>query len=207
MNRICYVISAGECTGINIIKKEDDLVIAADGGYKYVVENGIVPDVVLGDFDSLGYVPEGVDVIKHKPEKDDTDTALAMQLGIDKGYREFVFWGALGGRLDHTVANISLLEYLSNRQMKGVIKAEDVEVTAITDGVAVLNSTGADVGKVFSVFSATDVSRGVYITGAKYEVSNVELKREISLGVSNEFVGSDVQIKVEKGTLIIMRYV
>lgn len=202
MKRICYIVSAGDCTGINIIKNKEDYIIAADGGYKYVEEHGIVPDMILGDFDSLGFVPEGENVIVHKPEKDDTDTMLAVREGIKLGYSEFVFFGALGGgRLDHTIANLQVLIYLSKRGMKGKIVDKNVEITAVTNGRISLPYREKG---IFSVFTFDERAEGVTIKNAKYEIEDVTVTNDVPLGISNEFVGNEPLISVANGTLIIL---
>jgi len=202
MKKICYIISAGDCTGINVIKNEEDLVIAADAGCKWAEKYGITPDYIVGDFDSLGFVPKGENVIVHKPEKDDTDTALAVEIGLDKGYKEFVFFGALGGkRIEHGIANMQLLMYLSKRGSKGIIIEDENRITTITNGELILPRKNAG---YFSIFAFDGDAKGVTIEGAKYEVNSIDVMSDKTLGVSNEFVGEDIKIKVEKGTLLII---
>ena len=201
MNNICYVVSAGDCAGINILKKENDIIIAVDKGLSYLLDADIKPDIILGDFDSLGYVPTGDNVIEHVPEKDDTDTMLAVKLGIEKGYKEFVIYGALGGRMDHSIANLLVVNYLSDNKCKCTVVDEAVTIRNVFDGKIVLE--GKDSG-VFSVFTLKNEAKGVSISGAKYEVSDCVFTNSIPLGVSNEFVGKDVVIEVEDGQLIVM---
>ena len=78
MNNICYIVGAGDNTGTNFTKKENDYVIAVDGGYKIVKKLGISPDLTLGDFDSLGYVPDELNIKTFQVEKDYTDTMIAV---------------------------------------------------------------------------------------------------------------------------------
>lgn len=200
MNKICYIISAGECAGIVFKKEKEDYIIAVDGGYQYAKNNGIMPDMVLGDFDSLGFVPDEENVIVHKPEKDDTDTMLAVLEGIKLGYREFKLYGALGGRLDHTLANLQVLMYLSKRGLKGSIISDDVTVLAVTNDMLTLPAKEKG---IFSVFTLDEKAKGVTIRYAKYEISEAVLSNDRALGISNEFVGKDVEISVINGTLLI----
>ena len=201
MNKKCYIISAGDCTGINILKEENDIIIAVDGGLMYLEDAGIEPDIILGDFDSLGYTPNGQCVIEHLPEKDDTDTMLAIKLGVEKGYKEFVLYGVLGKRLDHTIANLMIVNYLSDNGCKCTIVDEGVIIRNVFDGKLVLESKESG---VFSVFTLKDKAEGISIRGAKYEVENVAFTNSIPLGISNEFVGSEVVIEVKDGQLIVM---
>jgi len=216
VNNICYIVSAGDCTGINILKEENDIVIAADGGLKYLEKAGVTPDVILGDFDSLGFKPEGANVISYCPEKDDTDTMLAVKLGIEKGFKEFIIYGALGGRLDHTIANLTIINYLSDQGCKCTVIDEHVIIRNVfSQNELCENMTGGKMiaGKLtldkkdagtFSIFSLKDVAKGVSIVGAKYEVENITFTNNIPLGVSNEFVGKEVVVEVADGQLIVM---
>lgn len=201
MKKICYIISAGECAGIVFRKKKEDYVIAVDRGYQYAINSGIVPDMVLGDFDSLGFIPDEENVIVHKPEKDDTDTMLAVIEGIKLGYKEFKLYGVLGGRLDHTLANLQVLVYLSRRGLKGSIIGDDIVVLAITNDVIMLPAKEKG---IFSVFTTDEKAQGVTIRGAKYEISDTVLLNERAIGISNEFVGEAVEISVINGTLLIV---
>lgn len=106
---ICYIICAGERSPLDIAKGEDDLVIAADGGAGYLQEVGMVPDVALGDFDSYGRVPDAREVVRLDPIKDVTDTYAAAELALERGYSKIDIRCALGGRLSHTLANLSLI--------------------------------------------------------------------------------------------------
>jgi thiamine pyrophosphokinase len=197
---ICRIIGAGECRKIDFKKKADELIIAADGGCVYLKNADIVPDIIIGDFDSLGYVPAGNEVIKLNPVKDITDMDAAVKEGIDRGYTEFHLYGACGGRIDHTLANIQLVASLSAKNFKAFIHDESI-ITAVTNGEI---SFDAGYKGYISVFSHSDKSFGVTIEGLKYTLCNAEFSNLFPLGVSNEFVGTESKIKVENGTLIVI---
>ncbi|MCR5836688.1 MAG: thiamine diphosphokinase [Lachnospiraceae bacterium] len=201
MNNKCYIVSAGDCAGINILKEKNDIVIAVDGGYRYLEKAGITPDVAMGDFDSLGFIPNGDNVLVHSPMKDDTDTMLAIKYGIEKGYREFVILGALGGRLDHTIANLMTVSYLSAHKCKCTIIDDSVIIRNVFDGEIILKQKEKG---VFSVLALKDQAVGVTIKGAKYDADNVTMTNDMPLGISNEFVGKEVHISVDKGQLIVI---
>ena len=95
---ICYIFGAGEGLPETFIKKEDDLVIAADAGLCSLKKLGVKPDIAVGDFDSLGFLPVCREVIKHPVMKDDTDMLLAVKTGFERGYSRFMLFGGAGGR-------------------------------------------------------------------------------------------------------------
>lgn len=197
---VCYIIGAGDCDCVDFCKKNGDFIIAADGGYRYLLSANIAPDVIIGDFDSLGEFPESDNVIRLNPVKDITDMNAAAEIALEKGYNEIVFYGATGGRLDHTLANIQLIASLSQKGIKASIRNGKTVITAITDGRIGFDSTFEG---YISVFSHSDICENVCISGLKYNLENAVLKNNFSLGVSNEFIGADSYIAVEKGTLII----
>lgn len=198
---ICYIVGAGDCESIGIEKKTNDIIIAADGGYKYLQSANIKPDIIVGDFDSLGETPCGDNVIKLNPVKDITDMNAAVDIGIEKGFDEFAIYGATGGRIDHSLANIQLLASLSKRGMKATIINGNTFITAVTDGKILFDSSKKG---FISVFAHSDICGNVCIKGLKYSLENAELKNDFSLGVSNEFIGMESCVSVEKGTLIIV---
>ena len=175
-----------------------DFIIAADGGLAALEAAGITPDLVVGDFDSLGYIPDFERIICHPSEKNDTDTALCLAEGIKRGYRTFVIYGGLGARLDHTMANLQNCAGAADHGAVCWLWGEGTAVCVFGDGEKLCFGKGMD--GVISVF-ATDRARGVTISGLKYVVDNVCLTNTVPLGVSNEFVGEDAEIGVSLGTL------
>lgn len=198
---ICYIIGAGDCEKIFIDKKENDLIIAADGGLKYCERDSIVPDLILGDFDSLGFIPEQENIYVLPVEKDDTDTSFAVKYAMDKGYEKFVIFGGAGGkRSDHTYANIALLAYISKNGGIGFLDCEDYTITAITNSKILFpDYMKGDI----SVFSFDTVSYGVTETGLYYNFDNTDVENSIVTGVSNSFTGQKGSVSVREGTLII----
>ena len=197
---VCRIIGAGECRKIDFEKNNGDLIIAADGGCVYLKKAGIVPDIIIGDFDSLGYVPKGNEVIKLNPVKDITDMDAAVQEGLKRGYTEFHLYGACGGRVDHTLANIQLVASLAQKNIKACIHGDTI-ITAVCNGEITFDK---DYNGFISVFSHSDKSVGVSIQGLKYTLDNAKLSNVFPLGVSNEFVGTESKITVENGTLLIV---
>lgn len=197
---ICYIVGAGENYGLDISPAEGDFVIAADAGLRLLEEKGIRPDHIVGDFDTLHYIPQGENVLRLPSEKDDTDMSVAIKEGIRAGYTAFHIYCGTGGRIDHTIANLQLLAYLSERGMQGFLFDRDSVFTAITD--ADLAFDRMDGGYV-SVFSWSERSTGVYLKNLKYELHDAVLTNSFPLGVSNEFIGKESRITVGKGTLLV----
>ena len=144
----CIIFCAGEFDRLIGPIEDGDLVIAADGGLRHTRHLGIEPDVVLGDFDSLGYVPEGA--VVHPVEKDDTDAMLAVRQGLTRGYRNFVIYGGMDGpRLDHTIANLQTLCFLAQQGARGHLVGLSFAATVIKDEKIAFSP---DCGGIFSVF-------------------------------------------------------
>ena len=178
-----------------------DAVIAVDGGFASLEAAGCVPDLALGDFDSLGFVPEGVPVKLFPAEKDASDMELALEEALTCGAGTVEVYGALGGRLDHTLANLSLLASFAERGLD-VVAVGERERIALLVGPGELLIEAAD-GGIVSVFSLTDASTGVVEEGLKYELDGATLTNRTSWGLSNELVGTAARISVESGTLAV----
>ena len=196
----CIIFCAADFHGLVAPLDADDYIIAADGGLAHTKALGIAPQCILGDFDSLGYVP--ADSTVFPVEKDDTDAMLAVRRGLELGYKEFYLYGSLDGkRLDHTVANFQTLQFLCDHGACGYLIGKDYMVTALKDGT--LSFPDAATG-IFSVFCMGKDAEGVSILGGKYDAQKVTLSAGFPLGVSNHFIGKPVSISVENGSLLIL---
>lgn len=196
----CVILCGGGFSGLPEPVLDTDLLIAADKGLCYARQLDLQPDIILGDFDSLGYVPAGAEV--HPVEKDDTDAMLAVRRGLEAGCDEFILYGSLDGdRVDHTVANFQLLAFLLQHGAKGTLVGIHQCATVIGN-----SSIRFEAGKKgnLSVFSMGNEARGVSIRGAKYCVEDVILTDSFPLGVSNSFTGECVEISVKDGRLLII---
>ncbi len=199
--KICHVIGAGDFFDRPIIPAKDDYTIAVDGGYRYTQKIGLKTDMLIGDFDSLPEKPVHPNIVLLPKEKDDTDMLVALRRGLSLGFRVFYIYGGTGGRLEHTLANIQCLAYLSKKQARGYLFGESTVTTALTDTAIIF---GPNYRGYVSMFSHSDVSYGVSIRCLKYELDNVRLTNEFPLGISNEFTGQESSISVKKGTLLIL---
>lgn len=200
MNR-CFIFAAGSCYGLRERPDRGDYVIAADGGYRSCVAAGIVPDLVLGDFDSMEQ-PDFANCRRVPVEKDDTDSMLAVRAGLDHGCKVFYLYGCTGGsRLDHTVANFQLLAFLCRNGAHGYLYDERFVYTVIeNESLEIFREV--DWG-IVSVFSMGDRASGVTLRGLQYPLERGELSVAFPLGVSNHFVEEKAGISVEQGMLLI----
>lgn len=198
---ICYIISAGDCHELSLSIQQDDFIIAADGGLRHLQRAGLTPDLILGDFDSLGYVPQGREILRLPCEKDVTDTHAAALEALRRGFRTVRIYGACGGsRMDHTIANLQVLALLAQQGTDAEILDGSQRIHAVSNGTLHLSAQNA--GYV-SVISHSERSEGVAIRGLKYEMENGCLTNTVTRGVSNEFIGNPAEISVQKGTILV----
>jgi len=202
MSGHCYITGAGEFVE-DVLPGEGDYIIAADGGYIALISRGIMPGLVVGDFDSLEVIPDHPNIIKSPVEKDDTDMMLAVKQGLERGCFTFTINGGLGGRLDQTLANIQILAYLAENDAFGTLLGLDMCIIAIKGGEVEL-SVDTTKGKTISVFSHGEKAEGVTLKGLKYPLENATITNSYPIGTSNEFIDEDVVISVDTGTLVIM---
>ncbi len=196
----CVIFCAGGFEKLARPLEKSDYLLAADGGLAHLQKLGLKPDGIIGDFDSLGYIPEGAQVFP--VQKDDTDSMLAVRKGLELGYRRFELYGALDGpRLDHTIANLQTLLFLASYGASGHLIGLHHMVTVVRNG-GIVFSAGAE--GIVSVFCLGQEARGVTIKGLQYAMENGNLHCDFPLGVSNHFVGQKASIWVEDGTLLIM---
>lgn len=194
----CTIFCAGEFD-MPVCPVEDELIIAADGGLKHTNKLNIAPHVILGDFDSLGYTPEGAQVFP--VQKDDTDSMLALRHGLKAGCDRFVLYGALDGpRPDHTVANYQALLFLAERGATGYLVGKDFIVTAIKNSRMVFPPLKDG---IFSAFCLGEAAHGVELEGFFYPLQNGTLDCSFPLGVSNHFIGSQAAVSVREGSLLL----
>lgn len=196
----CLIFCAAGFSGLLEAPADGDLILAADGGLRHVQDLRLTPDGVIGDFDSLGYVPENARVFP--VEKDDTDSMLAVRHGLKLGCREFYLYGALdGARLDHTLANYQTLLFLAEQGATGYLVGKDYIVTALKNGELTFP---AEAEGILSVFCMGKDARGVTLENLKYPLENGALTSAFPLGVSNHFIGQAARVRVTDGTLLVM---
>ena len=219
----CYVVGAGDFTPRGFAPGPGDLVVAADGGYRALYSLGYTPDLLLGDFDSLGDVPLPADlpVLRFPVRKDDTDTGLALRHGLEQGFRDFALYGCAGGRVDHLLANFQSMARVSRLGATVRLAAPDYDAWALTGPApnapapaapdalapaAVLALPPRPGGTLVSVFCQGDRAEGVTLTGLAYPLSDAALTGDFPLGVSNRRLdGQRATVAVRRGTLLILQ--
>lgn len=201
-DRICYVVGAMSLTpSLRPYPVAGDYVIAADRGFDSLMAYGVVPDLVVGDFDSLGHIPDHTNVIQLAREKDDTDMIFALRKGLELGYRRFVLLGGVGGRLEHTLGNLQILDWLTTQGAVGFLAGERVAATVLRDGSLTFP---AGMTGYLSVFCNSGTAEGVNLSGLKFPLDHCTMSGSFPVGVSNEFTGVKATVSVEQGSLILM---
>ncbi len=197
---ICYVVGAMPLSwSLCPHPGMGDFLIAADKGYEALDAYAVPPDLVVGDFDSLGHKPKHPNVVQLPAMKDDTDMIYALREGLNRGYRRFVLLGGVGGRLEHTVANLQALSWLTTQGARGILAGEGTVATALHNETMTLPQ---GLSGFLSVFSLSGKAQGVTLEGLKFPLTDHTLTADFPLGVSNEFLDVPARITVAQGTLL-----
>lgn len=201
----CIIIAGSPECDIELIKKtvqRTDYVICADKGYFYAVSAGITPDLVVGDFDSYTEkIPRKYETIELSAHKDDTDTMHSIDVAFERGYSDFIILGAVGGRFDHTFANVSALLYISQKGGKGVLLSEKERIELLPVGEYSFDGYNR---KTFSLFPFGCERVCVSYSGAEYPLDRYFLKSSVPMGISNVFVSDNSKVSIYDGNAIII---
>lgn len=200
MNR-CFIFGALEVSRLPIKPEAGDFIIAADQGYENVLSWGLDPDLVAGDFDSLGKAPDAENVITLPVRKDMTDVGYAVEKGFEHGCGEFILYGAVGGALDHTFANVAIAHDIARRGAKALLIGEEYAFTVLHESAITFDARES--GRI-SVFALGGTAHGITIRGLSYEVDDLSIECTDHIGVSNAFVGKEAEISVRKGDLLVV---
>ena len=199
----CLIVGGGKISDnewLRSVSKQYDFIIASDKGYTTLKRADIAIDIAIGDFDSLGYVPDDVKVIKLKVEKDDTDTMSAVRYALDNGAKEITLAGGIGGRLDHTIANIQTLSFIVSHNAVGRLIDENNEIIGLASGEYEFKRRK---GYSLSVFAMSDEVTGLCEKGVKYPLNNALLTNKFPLGVSNEIIKDSAFISFKSGIALV----
>lgn len=204
LNKRCVIIGGGDCS-VDILKNNilsDDFIICADSGYDIANDADIVPDLLIGDFDSIKRIPDNVNKITLPVEKDVTDCLAAYNEGIKLGFKAFAVFGGTGGRFEHTFANISLLA-ASSQSGVSVEMIDDIHIfRSISNDSIKINQKD---NQQISIFAYGSDAIGVTLKGFHYSLSDFTLDPFYgSLGTSNDIIDEYGEIIVKNGTLIIV---
>lgn len=200
MDKVCAIISGGEFAPLSDIERAD-FIIACDKGYEYAKNNGIVPHLFIGDFDSFsGKTPSGLPTVTLPCEKDETDTMAAIKCAVSKGFTEILLFCALGGRLDHLLGNLGAAAYAAKAGLTVKIKDFENEIYVFSNSKIIIPKKD---GFSISLISLTDNCEGVSISGGKYPLQNAVLTNVSTLGISNEWI-DDITVTVKTGVLAIV---
>lgn len=194
----CIIIGAGNFQNEIITKEKEDLLICADAGYSHVKDMNLDIDLIVGDFDSLCNIPANVNIYKLPKEKDETDLFVATEEGMKKGYTEFHIYGALGGRIEHSIANIQILSNLTTRNIKAKLFDRNTIIEVLSLGTHIYSE---EMNGYISLFSLTEESI-ISINHLKYELQNKVITNLFPLGIDNEFIGRVATINIHKGLVL-----
>ncbi len=204
LNDRCVIIGGGDCTA-EVLKDNimsDDYIICADSGYDIAIQANLVPDLLIGDFDSIKCVPDNISKITLPVEKDVTDSVAAYNEGLKLGFKSFVLFGGTGGRFEHTFANVSLMAMASKSGRCFEIIDNKHIFRSITNSSIKINRKE---NQQVSVFAYGNKAFGVTEKGFHYSLNNDTLNPfDGALGTSNDIVDEYGEITVEDGTLIII---
>ena len=184
--------------GITETPKKDDLIIAADAGWRNAQACGVTPQILVGDFDSLGEpdVPDNTEVIRLPIEKDDTDTQVAVRLAMERGAGEIVIVGGLDGRLDHTLSSLAILEYLDLKHIHALFTSGKNRARFLRNNSTLIARSDF---RYLSLIAADAKVKGVTLEGCKYPLKRATLTRLNQYAVSNELTGNCALIDVRRG--------
>lgn len=201
----CVIIGGADINNYEEIKKHlknDDFYIFCDCGLKHKENLEIKPHLIVGDFDSHDKPETTTEIIVLPREKDDTDTFFAVKEAIKRGYDDFLLIGVVGNRLDHTLVNVSILNYLYEKGINGKIIDDYSEMEIISDEVAEVT----DDCSYFSLLNLFGISEGVTIKNAKFPLDNGTITPEYQYATSNEVLkGHTAEISVKKGKLLLIK--
>lgn len=205
----CVIVAAGQILDYERAEsflQPGDFFIFCDDGLRHAESLGVTPSLIVGDFDScnaelLTKWSNRCETIRLPREKDDTDTLFAVKLAVERGFDDFLLLGAMGGRFDHALGNVSILLYLHGLGKKAIL-VDDYSIMKIVGRESLYIEDNCSYFSVLTV--AGDVS-GVNIKNAKYPLENAKLAADFQLGISNEVLpGKTAEVSVEQGRILVV---
>lgn len=186
-----------------VAKQPGDMIICADGGYQSAVAAGITPDLVVGDFDSMAEPTSFLcPAVRLPREKDDTDMVVCIREGRMRGYRHFDIAGAMGGRADHTLANLQCLADCAMRGEAARMLEERNEITILSPGSYTFRKRN---GYFFSLLAYSPEVSGANLAGTAWLLDHATLSNRFPLGISNKIIGDQAALSFESGLLMVIQ--
>lgn len=203
--RRCVIIGGADIGNYDFIRERistDDYFIFCDSGLKHQEKLGVTPNLIIGDFDSYENPQVEIETIVLPCEKDDTDTVFAVKEAVNRGFDDFLLIGAVGGRLDHTLCNVSILLKLYSIGKTAVIIDDYSDMQIVGRKTAFVDDSYA----FFSLLNITGNAKGITVRNAKYPLKNAEITCDYQYGVSNEpLKGKITEITVKDGELLLIK--
>lgn len=201
----CIIISSSPDIEISFLKENinsSDFIICADGGYKYAYQAELVPNIIIGDFDSAELPRNCPAEIMWLPiKKDDTDTFYCVKEALRRGFDDILIFGGTGGRIDHTYANISVLCYINSYGAKGTLIDTKNSVTILSNEELRIEGR---VGEIFSIFAFGCDKCMVTLEGFEYTLNNGILFANEPIGISNVITEDSARVVVSDGTAVVI---
>ena len=205
MNRRCVIVGGAAIDNYEFVKsclRYGDFFVFCDSGLKHMDALGVQANLIVGDFDSHENPHLSVETIVLPCEKDDTDTVYAVKEAVKRGFSEFLLIGTVGGRLDHTLGNVSILLYLDSIGKKAQMIDDYSEMEIVSKEPAFIEDRYA----YFSLLNITGLAEGVTIRDAKYPLENASITCEYQYGISNEpLPGKTARVSVANGRLLLIK--
>lgn len=204
------IIANGNAYNMESLQEEiesADLIFCADGGAEYAYRSKIIPDYLIGDFDSINkyvldhYASQGVEIIRYSREKDYTDTEICVYKALELGCSEICIIAGVGGRIDHSLGNIGLLHLILKNGAVGCIAADDCEIYICSSEIKLKGK----IGDTISIIPFMGNAEGLYSWGLKYALNNSTIEFGKPIGVSNEMVDSLCKITISKGEVLVIK--
>ncbi|QEK12003.1 thiamine diphosphokinase [Crassaminicella thermophila] len=204
------VVSNGNICDFSLIRKvidKDAIIICADGGARYLFKMNILPHVIIGDLDSLDeelkdfFKKKNVDFYKFPQKKDYTDTELAIEYALSKGATEIIFLGAIGSRMDHTIANITLLLPLVKKGIKAKVIDDYNEIVIVNKDLKIKG----EIGEILSIIPISEKVEGITLKGLEYPLNDATISMGETIGISNRFIETQAKISIKKGNILVIK--
>jgi thiamine pyrophosphokinase len=205
-NKTAYIIAAGPIESYEYVKNnipKDAFILCADGGIRHCKKILVNPNVLISDFDSSEKEHfENCEVITFPCEKDDTDFSLCIKKAIELGFKKIIAFGALGGRIDHTIGAIQMLEYCLQNGMECALCDYKNKVFMLPPNKKI--SIPLNKNENVSLFSYSKECTGVTLNGMKYPLEDATLTRDFPLAISNKVISQEGSVIFKKGVLLLV---